>query len=121
MNVLQKKAFDVALEGHNLLILGSAGTGKSFVAKEIARCLKQKGKHVQITCSTGIACSVYGHDACTIHQFLGISDGRYGPSEIVDVIKGSRKFEYVIDHISKTDTIIIDECSMISMRIFDTI
>ncbi|WAR18196.1 hypothetical protein MAR_000034 [Mya arenaria] len=65
MNQLQQAAIDIALEGHNLLLLGSAARGKT----------------VQITCSTGIACNFYKGNACTIHQFTGISDGRYGPTE----------------------------------------
>ncbi|XP_060588832.1 uncharacterized protein LOC132744216 [Ruditapes philippinarum] len=33
------------IEGHNLLLLGSAGTGKSFVINEIAKSLKKIGKN----------------------------------------------------------------------------
>lgn len=40
-------AINIALEGLNLLLLGSAGTGKSFVIKEIARRLKLNGKNVR--------------------------------------------------------------------------
>ena len=121
MNNLQKEAIDIAIEGHNMLLLGSAGTGKSFVVNDIAKQLKERGKHVQLTCSTGIACSVYREKACTIHQFTGISDGRYGPHEIVDVINNNPKYEYVINNITKVDTVIVDECSMISEQVFDTI
>ncbi|WAR09810.1 PIF1-like protein [Mya arenaria] len=121
MNKLQQAAIDISLEGHNLLLLGSAGTGKSFVVNEIAKQLKARGKTVQITCSTGIACNVYKENACTIHQFTGISDGRYGPTEIVDVLKNNPKYDYVIDNINKVDTVILDECSMISEQVFNTI
>lgn len=121
MNIEQKQAIDIALEGHNLLLLGSAGTGKSFVVNNIAKCLEKVGKHVQITCSTGIACSVYSGKACTSHQFTGISDGRHGRDDIVDVIKNNPKHGYVIDNITKVDTLIVDECSMISKQVFDTI
>ncbi|XP_060594248.1 ATP-dependent DNA helicase PIF1-like, partial [Ruditapes philippinarum] len=121
MNFYQQRAVDISTEGHNLLLLGRAGTGKSFVLKEIVKRLRNKGKTVQITCSTGIACCVYDENACTIHQFTGISDGRHGPGEIVDVVKNNRKYEYVLDNISKVDTVILDECSMISQKLFDTI
>ncbi|WAR28374.1 PIF1-like protein [Mya arenaria] len=116
MNKLQQAAIDISLEGHNLLLLGSAGTGKSFVVNEIAKQLKARGKTVQITCSTGIACNVYKENACTIHKFTGISDGRYGPTEIVDVLKNNQKY-----NINKVDTVILDECSMISEQVFNTI
>ena len=44
MNEEQQGAIDMALQGHNLLLLGSAGTGKSFVVKEIQKRLLKKGK-----------------------------------------------------------------------------
>ena len=122
MNFLQAKAVNIATKGHNLLLLGRAGTGKSYVVNTIANELRNIGKKVQITCSTGIACSVYPPgDACTIHHFLGLSDCRYGPEEIVKVIKNNRCFEYVVENVNNIDTIILDECSMISKRVFDTI
>ena len=72
MNPEQKQAIDMALKGHNMLLLGAAGTGKSYVINEIYKQLSEKGINVKITCSTGIACQVYGSTkACTVHQFLG--------------------------------------------------
>ena len=61
-NKKQNEAFNAALGGHNLLILGAAGTGKSFIIKKILSQLKKKGKTVALTCSTGIACHVYESD-----------------------------------------------------------
>ena len=108
MNLEQEQAIDMAVQGHNMLLLGSAGTGKSFVIKEIEKRIAGKGRKVQITCSTGIACHVY-HDACTIHQFLGLSDGRYDPVDIQNVIKHNRKYDYVLNNISSIDTLIVGE------------
>ena len=59
MNKEQKDALEIAVAGHNLLLLGSAGTGKSFTVCEIYKRLSDSGKKVQLTCSTGIACSLY--------------------------------------------------------------
>ena len=66
---------------------------------------------MKIACSTGIVCQVYSDcaKASTIHQFLGLGDGRYGPEEIVDVIKNNRKYDYVATNISSTDTLIVVE------------
>lgn len=115
-----ENAIDLALNGHSFLILGSAGTGKSSLVKRIAKELSSSGKKVQITCSTGIACQIYC-DACTIHQFSGIGDGRFGPDEILQVLLNNRKYDKTIDNIKKCDTIIIDECSMLSERTLDSI
>lgn len=101
MNPEQKQAIDMALKGHNMLLMGPAGTGKSFVINEIYKQLSDKGKNVKITCSTGIACQVYSSiKACTVHQFLGLSDGRYGPDDIVTIIKNNRKYDNVVNNIS---------------------
>lgn len=61
MNSQQLQAVNLASHGHNLLMLGSAGTGKSYVVSDIANVIHSKGLCVQITCSTGIACAVYGN------------------------------------------------------------
>ena len=111
MNEEQQSAIDMALQGHNLFLLGSAGTGKSFVIKEIQKRLSETGNTVKITCSTGIACQVYSNFAIisTIHQFLGLGDGRYGPEEIVDVINNNRKYDYVATNLSSTNTLIVGD------------
>ncbi|KAH3844695.1 hypothetical protein DPMN_086956 [Dreissena polymorpha] len=55
----QVLALDVGVHGHNLSFLGPAGTGKSYVVSEIYKAQLEKGIKSQITCATGIACSVY--------------------------------------------------------------
>ena len=109
MNPELKQAINMALQGHNMLLLGAAGTRKSFVVNEIYKQLSEKGRKVKITCSTGIACHVYGIKACTVHQFLGIGDGRSESDDIVSVIRNNRKYEYVVDNICSTDTLIVGE------------
>ncbi|MES9883832.1 MAG: AAA family ATPase [Sedimenticola sp.] len=59
LNSLQHSALKMAEEGHNFVLLGSAGTGKSFVIGKIVESLNKMGKNVALTCSTGIACHVY--------------------------------------------------------------
>ena len=44
-----------ALSGHNVFITRQAGTGKSFLLKEIFQQLEQSGKKVAIISSTGIS------------------------------------------------------------------
>jgi Cdc6-like AAA superfamily ATPase len=56
----QKSAFNLAINGHNLLITGQGGTGKSFLVKIIIKHLRTKvNKKVAIVCSTGIAATNY--------------------------------------------------------------
>ena len=50
----------MAINGHNLLITGQEGTGKSFLVKKIIKHLRTKvNKKVAIVCSTGIAATNY--------------------------------------------------------------
>ena len=63
----QKIAYDLA-NGHNLIIRGQAGTGKSILQKYIVKDQREKQKNVTIVCSTGIASTLYedlGAKNCT--------------------------------------------------------
>ena len=42
----QRLTMEEALNGHNLLILGQSGTGKSYLVGEIEKNLKRKGKSI---------------------------------------------------------------------------
>lgn len=44
MNEKQRLALSRAIEGHNLLLLGQSGTGKSFTVEHIHSGLTEKGK-----------------------------------------------------------------------------
>ena len=55
----QAQIVSVASRGHNVLITGQAGTGKSTVVEEIISNLNAVGLKVAVVCSSGIACTVY--------------------------------------------------------------
>ncbi len=73
------------------------------------------GRTVALTASTGIAASLLGTDASTLHHWAGLADGRYSPAQII-----SRMNERpaVKNKIKNTNTLIIDEVSMMSTKIF---
>ena len=99
------------LTGHNVLITGSAGTGKSVLVRKL---LSERTTHM--TASTGIAtCNVNG---VTIHKFIGIMDGRYGNVEIPFKIMNEERFYKVKDRLQKVECIFIDEISMLSLKTF---
>jgi len=62
--------------GHNILITGQAGTGKSFLVNEIVKQLRLHNKSVAVICSSGLSCTVYdntaGLNASTVHSFYGL-------------------------------------------------
>ena len=66
----QKQAVDAAVSGHNMLLCGQAGTGKSFTLKSIYRTLRNDGKRVALLCTTGMACLQFSDcDAKTVHRY----------------------------------------------------
>ena len=123
MNAAQKDALRLALEGHSFLILGPAGTGKSFILSKIAEECSKIGRNVSLTCTTGISCTVYEErfHPTTIHKWAGIDDGRHSPQELVELVKCNVKYKNVVERIRQTDILIIDECSMLSERMFDSL
>ena len=54
LNAKQRQVLNLALAGHNVDILGLAGTGKKFVLKRLIRLLKTE-KIVTVTSSSGIS------------------------------------------------------------------
>lgn len=50
--------------------------------------------------------------------FFGISDGRYTDDEIIHKIRNNIDYKRIRDGIISTDTLIIDEVSMILRKVF---
>lgn len=102
----QQLALEIMLDGHNVLLTGPAGSGKTFVLNEFIRRAKKQGKYVAVTATTGLAATHIGGN--TIHAWsgIGISDhlGKYWEENL---LKGRR------DIIEATDVLIIDEISML--------
>ncbi|PIK42460.1 hypothetical protein BSL78_20689 [Apostichopus japonicus] len=69
-----------------------------------------------MTASTGLAAVAVG--GTTLHAFFGISDGRYTDDEIIHKIRNNIDYKRIRDGIISTDTLIIDEVSMISRNVF---
>ncbi|XP_052271465.1 uncharacterized protein LOC127872172 [Dreissena polymorpha] len=120
LNGEQIDALNKVTNGHNVLILGSAGTGKTHLIKQIEKSLKKNNKNVAITATTGIASALYAN-AMTIHKWSGIGDGRYNTGEVKSVVEHYAEFAIVRDRLKTTDVLIIDECSMLSKKFFESL
>ena len=117
MNQKQQEFFTAAVAGHNCVILGKAGTGKTFVLSQVFNKIKSLGKKIQVTSSSGIS-SLLFDNAMTLHSFAGIGTCRWDKNEILaQVLQQREKLQRWID----IETLIIDEGSMISARVFETI
>lgn len=101
----QQAVLKLIKKGHNVLVTGSAGTGKSTLLRELSA--QHKGQ-LPIVASTGIAAvNVQG---TTIHSWAGLGMGEETAEQIVDRIK-SRKVAF--NRIKKATILALDEVSMI--------
>ena len=122
MDANQRKTLQMALSGHNILITGLPGSGKSYLIAEIAKELILLGKKVRITASTGVASAnlkqhlPVSEHVYTIHKFMGIRDGRYDNEEILNLLQSNEHMKKSCEEIKETDCLIIDEISMISRK-----
>ncbi|KAK7064561.1 DNA helicase Pif1 like protein [Favolaschia claudopus] len=129
----QQKVFEMVLAGKSVFFTGPAvrfelvqsvrlivqkGTGKSILLKEIIRALRDDPRRgfetLAVTASTGIAGLNIG--GSTVHSFAGIGLGKESKERLGDKIKGSYKLR---TRWRKTQTLIIDEISMLDGVLFD--
>ena len=114
----QQYAFDRFVKGENLVITGPGGTGKSKLIQNFVNYCNSINKKIQVTALTGCAALLLGGDAKTIHSWSGIKLCRGNNSDIISQAQRSR---YVKKNWTSTKTLIIDEASMMSMKMFDVL
>lgn len=100
--------------GNNVLVTGSAGTGKSTILRELSR---RYGGSLAITASTGIAAVNVG--GMTIHSWAGLGLGEMSAEELAEQIYSRRGKVY--RRIVSTERLAIDEISMIHGDLFQKI
>lgn len=108
LNEKQKEFFEMAMEGKNLFITGSAGVGKSYLTNEIVKEFEKKGKKVIVCATTGIAARTIG--GYTLHHQFHIDITK-------DEVTDTKKNEWI----ETTDLIVIDEISMLSFHLFNKV
>jgi len=106
----QKFCFDMAMKGHNLFVSGPGGVGKSFTLESIIKEFNNRGRRCKVSASTGVAALNVG--GCTIHSLLGTTI----KSTVAEakILLGTRNFHKAVDRLTRVDTIIVDEISMLS-------
>ena len=115
----QAEILQFAQNGHNILITGQAGTGKSTIVNAIRDDCKKRGLKVDLICSSGIACKVYERGAASTvhsHYALGAADM---PSELL--ISRAISDARVQEKIRNADIVIWDEASMSSSRMLELV
>ena len=106
----QQLAMDAFQAGYSFFLTGKAGTGKSFVTRQIIDQCKSMGKQVLVCAPTGIAAINVG--GVTIHSAFRAPVGIVEPGKrCVD----SRKLKVL----EAADVILIDEISMCRLDLFE--
>lgn len=102
----QELALEILMEGHNALLTGPAGAGKTYLLNKFIRQARASGKAVAVTATTGLAATHLSGN--TIHAWSGIGIHDQLPKHFVDNMPKGRR-----ETIAKTDILIIDEISML--------
>ena len=112
----QKKAYEMIMEGKNVLIFGPGGSGKSYLINKI------KNDKTLCLAPTGMAAINMNKDAQTIHSILKIgpkSLKAWNWMAVKDEIE--KKKSLIKEILDKYERIVFDEGSMIISGLFDTI
>ncbi|ESX00763.1 hypothetical protein KL918_004380 [Ogataea parapolymorpha] len=113
----QRKVIEMVLyERKNIFYTGSAGTGKSFLLREIIKRLRNRygSSSIAVTASTGLAAT--NIEGTTINRFAGTGLGSEPVNKLVSRIKSRRS---IVERWKGTKVLIIDELSMIDSIFFD--
>lgn len=110
----QSEFLEKGISGENLFLNGKAGTGKSFVTKELIRILTKNGRNVAALAPTGIAANNIG--GATIHSTFSVPPFGICTYDDCNFVKPTKR--KMLDSI---DTILIDEVSMLRPDILDAI
>lgn len=111
----QKLVFERIKTGNNVCIMGSAGSGKSFLIQEIAKWAESNNKVIGLTAMTGMASVLI--KGSTVHSYCGI--GILDKSIDYYVKKLMQPMNPAGDRVRATDILVVDEFSMQSKYFFE--
>jgi ATP-dependent DNA helicase PIF1 len=114
----QECAFQRFKNGENLFISGQAGTGKTFLIKRMVQYLQENGTKYHICAMTGTAALLLNCDATTLHSWAGIG---LCNGDRTKIIKSALKKRKKIINWLYPKVLIIDEVSMMSLKVFEII
>ena len=116
LSLEQTEALSEYNAGNNIFLTGPGGSGKTELIKRMVGMSKEKGRKVQVCALTGCAAILLNCQAKTIHSWAGIGIAS-GPADLV--VRRVVSNKYKRGNWQKIDTLIIDEVSMMSLKIFD--
>lgn len=114
----QKFAYHKYINRNNIFITGPGGTGKSALIKLIYAHALEHDKNIQVCALTGCAAVLLGCKAKTVHSWSGIGKGNGTIEYLINKIKNNR---FAKSAWKKTNILVVDEVSMMSLYLFDTL
>jgi len=118
LSLEQQNAFDKFILGENVFVTGSAGSGKSELIRKIYRHCISNRKGIQVCALTGCASILLNCKAKTVHSWSGIGLGNASVDVLINKIKQNIYKKKAWTEIS---VLVIDEVSMMSIKLFDTL
>ena len=112
----QTIAFNKYIERKNIFITGPGGSGKTQLIREIYAHGGRCGKRIQVCALTGCAAVLLECSAKTVHSWSGVGLASGSIETIIKKIKGNKRSTAAW---LQTDVLIIDEVSMMSLKLFD--
>jgi len=116
LSLEQQLSFNKYIQGNNIFITGPGGSGKSALIKKIYQHAIIGGKKIQVCALTGCAAVLLNCKAKTLHSWSGIGLGNGSIEELIRKINANK---YAKASWRETDILVIDEVSMMSLKLFD--
>jgi ATP-dependent DNA helicase PIF1 len=114
----QQIVFNKYIQGQNIFITGPGGTGKSALIKHIKRNADARCKIIQVCALTGCASVLLECKAKTLHSWSGIGLGKGSIEQLIKKVKKNKHYEALW---KETDILVVDEVSMMSLKLFETL
>jgi ATP-dependent DNA helicase PIF1 len=114
----QMRVLEAIMKRKSIFYTGAAGTGKSFILKIVQQVFHyvKKANALSITATTGIAAvNVRG---MTIHSWSGVG---IGTGSLEETVTRASRSKAVKKRWEETETLVIDEVSMLSAELFEKI
>jgi ATP-dependent DNA helicase PIF1 len=114
----QQISFDKYIQGNNIFITGPGGSGKSALIKKIHEHAYSKFKNIHVTALTGCAAVLLNCKAKTLHSWAGVGLANGSVEQLILKIK---KNKFTKNVWKETEILIVDEVSMLSLKLFNTL